>query len=76
MASLREEQGLTLPALAARSGLAKGLLSKLERLPRPNPCYETLVSVAKGFGMNMAGFLRKLADFEMVASWPKKARGY
>lgn len=61
VADLRKERGITLPALALRAGVSKGLLSKLERDKSPNPCWSTLAAVAKGLRMPLAQFLQELA---------------
>lgn len=61
VADLRKERGMTLPALALRAGVSKGLLSKLERDNYPSPCWSTLSAVAKGLRMPLAKFLRELA---------------
>jgi len=57
---LRAEQKITLSCLAEASGLGKGLLSKIETHPNPNPCYNTLRKIAGGLHMSMSAFLSEL----------------
>ena len=45
--ALRTEVQITLPALAERSGLSKGLLSKLENGEDPNPSLATLYKISE-----------------------------
>lgn len=62
--SLRERTGYTLTRLAERAGISKGSLSKLESHHNPNPCYNTLVKVAKGLRIGTTTLLRTIAVFE------------
>jgi transcriptional regulator with XRE-family HTH domain len=55
--TLRTERKMTLPALAERSGLSKGLLSKLENNEDANPSLETLFKVAEAFEVTLAEIL-------------------
>lgn len=55
--TLRTEQGLNLPALAAKSGLSKGLLSKLENDSESNPSLDTLHKLAQAFDVTIADLL-------------------
>jgi transcriptional regulator with XRE-family HTH domain len=59
---LRNEQKLTLPELAAKAGLSKGLLSKLENTAEPNPSLETLQKIA----IALDSTLGDLLDSEVV----------
>ena len=45
--TLRVEKGFTLPDLAEKAGLSKGLLSKIENLPDANPSLATLYKIAE-----------------------------
>ncbi len=47
---LRKQRGLSLSALAERSGIAKGTLSNLER-GHGNPTLETVFALSKGLGV-------------------------
>ncbi len=69
--SLRLEQRITLPALADRAGLSKGLLSKLENAEAPNPSLETLQKIAEALGVTLSDILdsgrivmKKMAETE------------
>ena len=55
--TLRIERKMTLPALATRTGLSKGLLSKLENDTRANPSLDTLYKVAEGLDITLAEIL-------------------
>ena len=55
--TLRTEQGLNLPALATKSGLSKGLLSKLENDPDSNPSLDTLHKLAQALDVTIADLL-------------------
>jgi transcriptional regulator with XRE-family HTH domain len=55
--TLRTEQKITLPALAERTGLSKGLLSKLENSEEPNPSISTLFKIAEAFEITVADLL-------------------
>lgn len=51
--TLRAERDMTLDVLARKSGLSKGLLSKLENLPDSNPSLDTLYGIAEAFGVTL-----------------------
>lgn len=55
--TLRAEAGMTLDQLAEKSGLSKGLLSKLENLPDSNPSLETLQSIADAFDVTVGDLI-------------------
>jgi len=54
---LRTDAGLTLDQLAEKTGLSKGLLSKLENLPDSNPSLETLQSIADAFDVTVGDLI-------------------
>lgn len=64
IAALRERAGYTLTKLAERSGVSKGMLSKLESHHDPNPCYNTLMKLAKGLRVGNVTLLRVIASYE------------
>ncbi|OAI38733.1 hypothetical protein AYO40_06445 [Planctomycetaceae bacterium SCGC AG-212-D15] len=47
---LREEAGLSLTAVAERSGIDKSALSRLENGHQPNPTFDTIVRYAAALG--------------------------
>ena len=47
----RAEAGLTLAALAERSGIHLQMLSKIERRVQPNPTWATVVVLAEALGV-------------------------
>src|SRR5205085_12058954 len=49
----RERQGLTLSQLAARAGIDKGAISKLETGRQVNPTLDTLSRIAAGLGIRL-----------------------
>jgi transcriptional regulator with XRE-family HTH domain len=55
--TLRAERQMTLDDLAKKSGLSKGLLSKLENLTDSNPSLETLHKIAEAFGVTLSDLL-------------------
>ena len=55
--TIRVERGLNLPALSSKSGLSKGLLSKLENDPESNPGLDTLQKLAKALDVTIADLL-------------------
>jgi transcriptional regulator with XRE-family HTH domain len=57
--SLRVEKGLTLPGLADKADLSKGLLYQIETSDKANPSLETLNKIAKGLGVTIAVLLEK-----------------
>ena len=48
---------MTLPALADKAGLSKGLLSKLENAETPNPSLETLQKIAEALEVTLSDIL-------------------
>jgi transcriptional regulator with XRE-family HTH domain len=58
--ALRNSHGLTQQELAARSGLAQGHISEMERGVRKHPGMQTLNRLAAGFGLTTAQFLTEL----------------
>lgn len=48
--SIREQQGITLTAMAERLGMPKGNLSRLENMEGPNPKIGTLEKYAQALG--------------------------
>ncbi|MBI5425753.1 MAG: helix-turn-helix transcriptional regulator [Opitutae bacterium] len=57
--SLRIEKGLTLPGLAEKANLSKGLLYQIETSEDANPSLETLNKIAKALGVTIALLLDK-----------------
>lgn len=55
--TLRTEKNLTLPALAERAGLSKGLISKLENDEDSNPSLSTLFKIAEALEITVADIL-------------------
>jgi transcriptional regulator with XRE-family HTH domain len=55
--TLRTEKNLTLPALAERAGLSKGLISKLENNEDSNPSLSTLYKIAEALEITVADIL-------------------
>ena len=55
--ALRQEGRMTLPALADKAGLSKGLLSKLENAETPNPSLETLQKIAAALKITLSDIL-------------------
>jgi len=53
----RTEKNLTLPALAERAGLSKGLISKLENNEDSNPSLSTLYKIAEAMDITVADIL-------------------
>lgn len=45
---LRQEQGLTMQALAQRSNMSIAAISLIERSLRPDPRYSTLCAISRG----------------------------
>jgi transcriptional regulator with XRE-family HTH domain len=52
--SLRTEKNITLPELASRAELSKGLLSKLENSDDSNPSMTTLFKIAEALDVTIA----------------------
>lgn len=57
--ALRLEKQMTLPALAEKSGLSKGLISNLENSADANPSLDTLHSIAEALDVTLADLLEK-----------------
>jgi|NGEPerStandDraft_6_1074524.scaffolds.fasta_scaffold02798_11 transcriptional regulator with XRE-family HTH domain len=55
--TLRAEREMTLDELAKKSGLSKGLLSKLENLPDANPSLETLYGISEALDVTLGDLL-------------------
>jgi len=55
--ALRTEKQITLPQLAARSNLSKGLLSKIENNDENNPSIDTLYKIAEALDVTLADVL-------------------
>lgn len=55
--TLRIEKGLTLPALAERAELSKGLLSKLENNEDSNPSLTTLYRIAEALEVTISDLI-------------------
>jgi transcriptional regulator with XRE-family HTH domain len=55
--TLRTEQSMSLPSLAERSGLSKGLLSKLENNEESNPSLGTLYKIVEALQVTLADIL-------------------
>jgi transcriptional regulator with XRE-family HTH domain len=55
--TLRTEKQITLPSLAKRTGLSKGLLSKLENDENSNPSLSTLYKIAEGLKVTLSEIL-------------------
>jgi len=53
----RTEKNMTLPALADRAGLSKGLISKLENNEDSNPSLSTLYKIAEALDITVADIL-------------------
>ncbi len=76
--SLRTEMQITLPALAERAGLSKGLLSKLENDEDGNPSLATLYKIAEALDVTLSDLLEteqaqvKRLIPEKQPSWQKE----
>jgi transcriptional regulator with XRE-family HTH domain len=55
--TLRSERQMTLPALADKAKLSKGLLSKLENDEDPNPSIKTIRAIADALGVTLSEIL-------------------
>jgi transcriptional regulator with XRE-family HTH domain len=55
--TLRTEKNVSLPALAERAELSKGLLSKLENNEDSNPSLTTLYKIAEALGVTVADLI-------------------
>jgi transcriptional regulator with XRE-family HTH domain len=80
--SLRAEKQLTLPALADKAGLSKGLLSKIENSTDANPSLDTLYKIAEALDVTLAEFLEtekaqiKRINPETPPEWLKGLTAY
>lgn len=76
--ALRTKNEVTLPALAQRAGISKGLLSKIETDEASNPSISTLYKIAEGLDTSVAVLLGtervavKKQPPEENAEWRKK----
>lgn len=59
---LRRQRGWTLEAVARLTGLDAATISRLERGLTANPCAETVVVLARNYGVSVARMDRLLAD--------------
>jgi transcriptional regulator with XRE-family HTH domain len=55
--ALRQEKGITLPDLAERAKLSKGLLSKMENSAEANPSLDTLYKIAEALEEPLSALL-------------------
>lgn len=55
--ALRQEKQITLPDLAEKAKLSKGLLSKIENSEDANPSLDTLFKISEAFGISLSEFL-------------------
>lgn len=55
--TLRQEKGITLPALADKAQLSKGLLSKVETSANANPSLDTLYKIAEALEVSLSFLL-------------------
>lgn len=55
--TLRTEKNMSLPALAERAQLSKGLISKLENSEDSNPSLATLYKIAEALGVTLGDIL-------------------
>ena len=76
--ALRTNKKITLPTLAERAGISKGLLSKIETDETSNPSVSTLYKIAEGLELTIADILgteqltvKRVAPDEQ-ADWRKK----
>lgn len=76
--ALRTNKEITLPTLAERAGISKGLLSKIETDEKSNPSIATLYKIAEGLELTVADILetgrvtvKRVAPDEH-ADWRKK----
>jgi transcriptional regulator with XRE-family HTH domain len=69
---LRKGRGLTLEALARRSGVSRAMLSKIERGEK-NPTLVVVAKIAEGFGLTLSQLVGTEERREVVVV-PKEAR--
>jgi transcriptional regulator with XRE-family HTH domain len=80
--ALRQEKGITLPALADQAKLSKGLLSKIENTPEANPSLDTLYKIAEALDEPVSALLEtETAQLKRVVpneapDWQKKLVAY
>jgi len=80
--TLRMEKGLTLPALAERAELSKGLLSKLENDEDSNPSVGTLYKIAEALDVTISDIMEtervqlKRVVPEQQPVWQKELMAY
>jgi transcriptional regulator with XRE-family HTH domain len=55
--TLRAERQMTLPAVAEKAGLSKGLLSKIETSTDSNPSLDTLFKIAEALDVSLSAFI-------------------
>lgn len=55
--ALRAERQITLPELAERANLSKGLISKIENSTDSNPSLDTLFKIAEELGVSLSSLL-------------------
>ena len=55
--TLRAEKQITLPELAKRANLSKGLISKIENAEDSNPSLDTLFKIAEELGVSLSSLL-------------------
>lgn len=76
--ALRTDRKITLPTLANRAGISKGLLSKIETDESSNPSVSTLYKIAEGLELTIADILEtdrvtvKRPAPDEHADWRKK----
>lgn len=80
--TLRTEKGLSLPALAERADLSKGLLSKLENNEDSNPSLTTLYKIAEALDVTIGDIIEsekaqlKRVIPEQQPAWQKGLMAY
>lgn len=80
--TLRTEKNISLPALAERAQLSKGLISKLENNEDSNPSLATLYKIAEALDVTLADILEteqaQLARFipDVQPAWQKDLIAY
>jgi transcriptional regulator with XRE-family HTH domain len=74
---LREESGMSLSELAARSGVSKGYLWKLERGDAEvRPSAKTLYKIARALGTSMSALMGKAVLVDGPVEIPKSLRKF
>lgn len=69
--TLRQEKGITLPALADKARLSKGLLSKVETSADSNPSLDTLYKIAEALEVSLS-FLLETEQVQLKRVVPDK----